>query len=369
MMKKNHSYTPLELTAVHAIACKSSAHRRGYNRITTTDQKTEPATGGIASGAAAPHCPKKNYQTPLLNRMYYNRCVVVRSMLDSIIRSIESQLSSCWKSNSIQLLVLGAGFELFDLPENISVFLVDLPGITEARSKAESCKPNVHLVAADLRDSDALLESLQRNGFDSSLPAIILLESVLSYIADCHVNSLLRCLHESIAWANILIYDVTIPNTRGGFADYTLKSFQRGNAPLLSARASPLQLCMNLRGNGWKHVCSCSIQRALDIFVEAEKTRVPMLLEPFDEFSALAVLNTQYVVAWAGNNTAQFSSILDIPSELVSEEIDREHREPTTTSDGATSNRLKVLNARIDLLLVRVIATEASRRQGDSIQL
>jgi hypothetical protein len=402
-------YSPLELTAVHAIACKSSAHRRGYAQESQGQGQGQDYKI-VASGAAAPRCPKKNYQTPLLNRMYYCRVVAIRAMLgvavDAIGRELTLSLSAGaatpgpGSSRNIQLLVLGAGFELFDdLPEHVTVFLVDLPGITAARREAdrdrEGAGPGrgrggIRLVAADLRDTAQLLTNLASAGFETALPSIVLLESVLSYIGDAHVNSLLQCLRSSIPWVNLLVYDVTLPKARGGFAQYTQKSFERGKAPLLSARASPLEFALNLRSTGWPHVCSCTVQQALTLFVSPDRARMPMALEPFDEFAALAVLNKQYIVAFAGNNFHQFQSMLCIPSQIYCpSSLDAEvsthttadqsdcagaespvlptpttSTHPPTTPTVSAADRLRVLQVRIDLLLTRVLSVQLARAAG-----
>lgn len=347
-------YTPLELTAVHAIACKSSANRRGYNDVSSAIAGTDGsiARPAVGSNAAASHTPKKNYQTPLLNRMYYYRSVAVKCILEQMFRSINLEQAHSAATNAVQLLVLGAGFELFDyLPGNVNVFLVDLPGITEARKAVEKSSVNVFFVAADLRDANGLFRNLHEVGFKSSNYSVVLLESVLSYIENRHVDSLLQSIRENILHSSVLIYDVTLPALCGGFSEYTEKNFKRGNAPLQSARASALEVSLNLRCNGWKHVCSCDIQHALDMFVASDKTRIPMILEPFDEFSALALLNAQYVVAWASNSSCLFEKIPVTLSDNTKED-DRSRNEITI------QHRLIVLQARIDLFLGRLLSFE-----------
>lgn len=375
MSSVRQQYTPLELTAVHAIACKSSAHRRGYQ-----DGHADKAAA-VASDAAAPNCPKKNYQTPLLNRMYYCRVIVIRALLAAAVRAAAdgglSTVSGC--SRKIQLLVLGAGFELFEhMPANVTVFLVDLPGITAARRAAEAdTGSNMRLVAADLRDPAQLMHNLSLAGFVRSDPSIILLESVLSYINKIDVDNLLQMLYRDIPSVTLLVYDVTLPASRGGFSAYTQKSFGRGKAPLLSARGSPLDFSINLRRIGWAHSCCCSVQQALKLFVSKEKALMSMALEPFDEFSALAVLNEQYIVAWAGSNADHFQSIIqgtaataaspapaqdndqDAVAAQLSVGADEEGRRETVSNRSVSSSiddRLRNLEARIDILLTRVIA-------------
>lgn len=295
-------YSPLELTAVHAIACKSSFHRRGYD---TGSGSTETS---VSSQAAYAHSPKKNYQTPLLNRMYFCRCLAIKSVLAKAFVSIKGESVG----SRTQLLVLGAGFEMYTfVPHDIDIFLVDLPTIISARKAVDEDRPHVHLVAADLRNTSQLMHNLVQSAFNVGFPTVILIESVLSYLDSGCVNTLLRHLNQSIAWATVIIYDVLLPEGSGGFSQYTEKCFERGKTALLSAHKSTHDMKRNMHENSWPFACCFSVEHMLNLFSRPEELTIPMSIEPFDEFASLALLNQHYVVCWAGNNEKQFKNILN----------------------------------------------------------
>ena len=272
-------------------------------------------------------------QTPLLNRFYHARSKIVQRMVSYSIDALAIS-----KKHAVQILMLGAGLDTSletSCCENTNVatiFAVDLPEVIEARQRSTAAVNNkaVMLVSADLRDVSSLWERLHDQGFDRSIPTVILLECVLCYIDTSHVLSLLTSLSESLHGGAIMVtYDPIVPLNHhptpdihnvstvnrsdnnmiapNGYAHMLYAKFSERGAPLLHCLDS-IEMCQHFIQSSchWPHVTCHNIYDALRCFFTAAERGIPCTAEPFDEFNALALLNRMYGVTLASNDGPSF---------------------------------------------------------------
>ena len=301
---KRHISGHLQRTAAEAQTCKVSSLRLSHP--------------SIAWGTGR--------QTPLLNRFYHARSKIVHRMVSYSIDALALS-----KKQVVQILMLGAGLDTSletSCGENTNVatiFAVDLPEVIEARQRVTTAAVNnkaVILVAADLRDVNTLWQRLHDQGFDRSIPTVVLLECVLCYINTSHVSSLLTSLSESLhGGAMMVLYDPIVPLNllspindndnpvilSHGYAHMLYAKFKERGAPLLHC-VNSIELSQNFIQSSchWPHVTCHNIHDALRCFFTAAEREIPCTAEPFDEFNALALLNRMYGVTLAGNDGPSF---------------------------------------------------------------
>lgn len=274
-------------TALEALTCKSAALR------------DEKGNGSVSYR-----------KTPLLNRIYQTRSSLMHKLVSNGLKAIE--LGDSTKSVP-QLLILGVGLDTSYNSYCDRTFAVDFAEVIEQQSAANNSDGRqINLVVGDLRQADIMLDDLLKVGFDPSLPTLILLECVLSYVEPLAAQTLLFTLTTRLANAILVMYDPVLPfhNVHGaGLAAMMHQKFEERGAPLLSCAHSVEQYGLNLRQAGWKHVTALSVNQAARLFLSAAERKAGVLAEPFDEFASLALLQNYYVIGVASTNKRVFQRL------------------------------------------------------------
>jgi hypothetical protein len=103
-----------------------------------------------------------------------------------------------------------------------------------------------------------------------------------------------------------------------GFAQMMADKFEDRKAPILhSIETKEIQRNFILSCK-WEYVLTLNMYQALHCILTAKERRVPILLEPFDEFTSLALLHRLYGVTFASMDDVLFAHCL---SQLVTSEV------------------------------------------------
>lgn len=288
----------IEHTAVRALACKLNARKYEKHEENTSKEEEEEERE-----ENTPQIPKRKPQTPILNRFYFNRSIVVKTVLN---KSLQAAQSLCKAGNRVQLLVLGAGLDDYNF-DSCDIYLVDLPQVIDIIDI--NAKPNTTYIKADIRNQD-LIELLERRGLNLTFPTIILIESVLSYISTDNCLLLMGRLSKKLSQSLVLIYDIHLPSDNNRLTNCIKSFFSKNNAPLLSPSTSLSSYSTQLKDLGFANGCCLPIQEALQIFVTSTDVYSRTFEEPFDEFSSLSVLNKLYFIAIASNSEELYANIV-----------------------------------------------------------
>jgi len=265
-------------TAMEALTCKSAA------------------LGSVESTNGSSTAHRK---TPLLNRIYQTRSKLMHKLVSTGLKTL-SEISG--NSAEPQLLLLGAGLDTSYNSYTTRTYAVDFAHVIAQRTSFANDKPAIKLVVGDLREADALMSDLQNAGFEMTLPTVILLECVLSYVEPIAAQKLLSTLSKRLSSAIIVMYDPVLAysnSSSSGLAKMMHEKFAERSAPLLSCAHSVAQYMSNMRLAGWDHVTAVSVNQATQLYLSAAERRADVLSEPFDEFASLALLQNCYAVAIA----------------------------------------------------------------------
>lgn len=244
--------------------------------------------------------------SPLLQRVYHDRCVLIHKVLSTINQSGPVR----------QLLLLGCGYDTSYFQYGNQVFAVDLPDvIKQARDTSSSVGTNNEgsnrhrYIAHDLRDPEGLLPQLQRAGFDANEETLILLEVVLCYLPEVATTELLRVLGQGIPRSTVVVLDPLIREPEpllgttksagftDGFSERLSRSFrERGHAHPRTGLVDASSYRKLFRDQlSWRY-SSCSVLAdALFSVLSPKERSAAALSTAFDEYSALSLLRQRYI--------------------------------------------------------------------------
>lgn len=287
-------------TASEALWCKQSAQALTQSQLLEDNQPSKPS--------------QKN-QNPLINRVYYHRSMVMHTLIKNIVELYPKQTSSN-PTKELQLLSLGGGLDDSYSTYCTKQYIVDLPAVIDERKKIISESPSSVLIAGDLTNIEAVIQSLEANQFQPSNPTIILIECVLSYILPEAVSQILTALSQYISESYLIIYDPILPplnssnvksNPRS-FSESMIKMFEKRKAPLLSSRANTKEMIRLLIDCQWNHCQAFTMSQALQILLTNSERNILPSLEPFDEFASLQTLHNLYSIAIASSSNKLFQA-------------------------------------------------------------
>jgi ribosomal protein S18 acetylase RimI-like enzyme len=197
-------------------------------------------------------------------------------------------------------------------------------------------------IAGDLCDFDDIWKKLLLNRFDEDCPTIVLVECVLCYIDTHSVKSLLQKLSSNLSKDSLLIiYDPMLPTPpvfspsrslplssndttcssastshnkkktfNNEFSKMMQDKFSERNAPIRHCIPSTRRQQNFIQTCNWKFANSFNMHEASQLFLSTHERSISTVLEPFDEFSSLALLHKQYSVTLGGLERFSFESSL-----------------------------------------------------------
>ena len=331
-----------ELTRIDDIN-KRAALRAAIAPKTTPNTQTTHMELSRSTARAKRSCAEKGYVVdafapmfsedthtrtdPIMHRGYYARFRGV----DLAVRAFLSKFG-----DSAQLVVLGCGLDsmfwrlhaTLDTPP--TYFEVDSEVVCVAKRRIVRAHPallnaagagglgaagalapaapatsSYRLVAADLRDVDALDTSLRAAGLDAAKPTLVLCECVLAYLDPERGDALVAWSRRTFAAACLFVaYDVVAPKTGDAFGRVMLSNFKDRGAPLLGAAES----LDAVRGRFGDYEASDvrdmrAVYEALVLRQPAELRRISAL-EIFDDPDEFNLIMAHYCFALAGSGAA-----------------------------------------------------------------
>ena len=352
-------------TAREAIMCKASS------TVLRSDTRSENA-GYSSTSDSTGRAPKSRIQNPLLNRIYHTRYQIVHKVVFGCLTALNKLDDNIDSKQSCQILSLGAGvdtsFETLYL-ESASIFAIDLPEIINERKgalldlKMVNTEGNIYssstssncstAVAGDLRDIDDVWSKLLLNKFDTECPTIVLIECVLCYIDTLSVKQLLLKLSANLTKESFIVtYDPMLPfsthnkiaiksneisrntmlstaavsnnknkntesvpfpvkSNNNGFKEMISEKFGSRKAPIRHSIQSKQDQVFFLKSCNLNYTAVFNMYQAQHYFLNSNERKVSILLEPFDEFSSLALLHRLYGISIACLDANLFEKFLN----------------------------------------------------------
>jgi len=283
-------------------------------------------------------------QTPLIDRIYGLRRDVVHHLTAACAA----------KPMDEQLIILGAGLDSSYNSLSRDIFHVDFESVISDYDMSQAGE-NVHLIAADLRNTSELEDQLRKNGLRTHAGTVVLIECVLCYMEVEDVKRLLLWVNQTLPRSLLVIYNPVAPDTPAGVASFS-RQMQRGFASrgsaLRSAPGCPWKNNELIRECGFKHSYTATMDQIREISVPSSLTLPEESgTEPsraFDEHYSELMLNQHYIVSVSSSCTDTFQRVV---SKLPAYVPDSNN---VRTSDCARStaqmHRADVLAARIKAL-------------------
>ncbi|CAD2216739.1 Leucine carboxyl methyltransferase/Galactose oxidase, central domain/Cupin-like domain/Cupin superfamily protein, putative [Angomonas deanei] len=278
---------------------------------------------------------KPTRRSPLVNRGYYLRMVVMTDLITKCIEKCLAMPSN--SSHSVQVISLGAGYDTFALryllgdqahehSGPVHFYDVDFPEVMQSKAALMSAAPpgtfpvdwsiqyenaanpvssaSYSAVGVDLRRSEeVLLESLQNvsSQFSSSNLTIVYAECVMQYMPAEKAASLIQTLATHFPNLYFFAYDQLHPSD--SFGKVMTGALQQKQSPLLSVATVPggTEMIARAKEGGMRHVRFANFYDLSRQYIdesETERERVDRL-EAFDEFEEWGEMCEHYGITFA----------------------------------------------------------------------
>lgn len=259
--------------------------------------------------------------SPLLKRVYQDRCTVIHKTLSTIHDHLNIQ----------QLLVLGCGYDVSYSKYGSKVFAVDMPDVIKEAKNAFETSRNVEVMQAplyiphNLRDTSGLFSVLSNAGFVESEATVILLEVVMCYMPEADATKLLhelslRLPHSTVIILDPLIRDSSAQSTASsavdGFAAQLSRGFKQwGHAHPRTGLVDAQSYSDHFRNKLlWRYFHCPRLVNALQMILSPEERRTMTDSgAAFDEFAALSLLRQRYVFCIASHSPCVRASLPQVP--------------------------------------------------------
>ncbi|DAZ94559.1 TPA: hypothetical protein N0F65_004175 [Lagenidium giganteum] len=315
-----HDHAVME-TASDASLCKLSASALGYY-----------ADPFVQFFVKAP-----SRRMPLINRGYYARVAAIETIVLRFLQQSDAKK---------QVVVLGAGLDTmyFRLRQrealaNCEYFELDFGEVTTQKiltmkrrkaltsvlelntaqeflaSVTSGCSelhvPGYHLLACDLRDTEATQKKLEAAGIDKTLPTLFISECVLIYMEACYSKQLLAWSAEYFDDVGYALYEQILPDD--AFGRMMMENIKARGCDLLSIRDYPtIEAQMERFREHHFGLAQCwDMNDVYYKFLDPHDRQQKEKLEIFDELEEFHMLQAHYcvVVASKQENSAVATSI------------------------------------------------------------
>lgn len=245
---------------------------------------------------------------PLINRGYYARHTLIRSLL---LHFLEFSHSS---TEPPQVVVLGCGFDTLyfqlrdarEIAAGVLYVECDFPDVVAAkRSIMDGLGlgvQNMHsLVGADLRDVDGLMAKLEAAGVRRDAPTFFLAECVLVYMDVGHSNALLQRISSEFRAAMAVVYEQVNPSDP--FGRQMMFNLRARGCPLKGVLESLEAQRERMAQCGWEDVRSENLLRLFNTCIPREDIARINRLEMMDEEEEWNLLLQHYSITTARNGS------------------------------------------------------------------
>ncbi|ORC92175.1 tRNA wybutosine-synthesizing protein 4 [Trypanosoma theileri] len=311
---------------------------------------------------------KLSRRSPLINRGYYLRMMVITDVVERCIHHL-GNIKRNAHSIPIQVISLGAGYDTlaFRLKReeekytNVHFYEIDFPSVM--RSKAELIKAapkgafpedviaepnkdlvmlhgkNYHAIGVDLRDTEKdFICKLKEASSDFSPhhPTLLYAECVMQYMPPAASSELIKRVVESFDTAIVVAYDQISPFD--SFGEVMQNSLRGKASPLLGLLQFPDGASMIQRAveQGMKEARFANFHDLSRYYISGDEKQRVEALEPFDETEEWCEMCKHYGITMAC--TSREIGLPSHPSFLSKEETE------TLTSTETTTEKSSLLS-------------------------
>ncbi|KAH9601656.1 hypothetical protein LSM04_005692 [Trypanosoma melophagium] len=304
---------------------------------------------------------KLSRRSPLINRGYYLRMLVITDVVKRCIQHLGSINSSGGNTAPVQVISLGAGYDTLALRlkgeseyTNVHFYEIDFPSVMRSKSELIRAAPkgafpedviadpsknlvmlhgiNYHGIGVDLRDTERdFISKLKEasSDFSPEHPTLLYAECVMQYMPPSASSELIKRVVESFNTAIVVAYDQISPFD--SFGEVMQNSLRAKGSPLLGLLQFPDGASMIHRAleQGMKETRFANFHDLSRYYITGDEKQRVEALEPFDEVEEWCEMCKHYVITMAG--TSQKIGLPSHPS-FLSEETTKTLKPVKTTT-------------------------------------
>ena len=248
---------------------------------------------------------------PLINRGYYARHVMVKSLLMHFLTSFQTSNVD----TSPQVVVLGCGFDTLyfqlrktgELAADVRYIECDFPDVVAMKRSIMDgiglqTQGSYSLIGSDVRKVDELVARLDESGVRRDVPTFFLAECVLVYMDVDLSNELLRRIASNFETAMCTVYEQV--NPKDAFGRQMMVNLQARGCPLKGVLDSLEDQRQRMLQCGWKDSRSENLLQLFNSCIPRDELTRINRLEMLDEEEEWNLLLQHYCITTARNSDA-----------------------------------------------------------------
>ncbi|RNF23284.1 tRNA wybutosine-synthesizing protein 4 [Trypanosoma conorhini] len=291
-------------------------------------------------------------RSPLINRGYYLRMLVITDLVERCIRHLQGTAAS---AGPVQVVSLGAGYDtlamrLKDAPQyaNVHFYEIDFPSVMQSKSDLVRAAPkgafpedlmaepahelvklqgnNYRAIGVDLRNTEHdLIASLMQASpdFSQAHPTVLFAECVMQYMPPSSAADLIKWAACAFPRAIFLAYDQVNPSD--SFGNVMQVSLRSKGSPLLGLAETPGRTEMLRRAFacGMQEARFANFHDLSQYYLTGDERQRVEALEPFDETEEWCEMCEHYGITMAATSheigMPAHPAFTETPSEAVTE--------------------------------------------------
>lgn len=368
-------------TSYEAMVCKISASKSQSTNVTSShlqsiSSHTNTDNNNNTSNNNNSNNKSWKRQSPLLDRFYYSRQMIMSFMIQDYMEIFIQSMNSI----KLQIVILGAGLDesyyniIYSLltkliTQNISILLieVDLPEVIQKKQEyvnQQETRSSDYIkrkfLAYDLRDCSDFHKQLNSYDFEDGIETLFISEVVLCYLPSFSVNSLLHII--GMKKSTGLFYEPMIHSYQSsqsnGFFNMFISKFHERGASLLHFLTHEDWIKLLQQSNKWNYYTSLL---SFDIFQFYNTSLNNNINDIFDEFGSLALLYQCYGMVITTNNQLVESHFSHRLGNIVKFHINKDYS-PNNLSDlKEVYKRIQDIQRRLETLEVNATSYNSYR--------
>ncbi|RNF12025.1 tRNA wybutosine-synthesizing protein 4 [Trypanosoma rangeli] len=275
---------------------------------------------------------KLSRRSPLINRGYYLRMLVITDLVERSIRHLQTAAAA--STGPVQVVSLGAGYDTLAMrlkgePQYAGVhfYEIDFPSVMQSKSELVRVAPkdafpedlmaepaqelvklrgkNYYAVGVDLRDTEHdFITTLMKVSPDFSPlhPTVLFAECVMQYMPPYSASDLIKRVACAFSRAIFVAYDQINPSD--SFGNVMQASLRSKGSPLLGLAETPGKMAMLSRAFacGMKETAFANFHDLSHYYLTGDERRRVEALEPFDETEEWCEMCEHYGITMAATS-------------------------------------------------------------------